>query len=463
MEVELVLARLSEMTGLDFDRTRQKTACRVIAESMSHSGLGSAGEFINELETNWEMMDGVVDKLTVGESYLFRFPEQFEILESKILPELAARRNLGAPMRLWSAGCSHGPEAVSLALLLDRLHLLERSWLLATDLSTAAIERAKSGLLSKWDLRGDSNEKWCRLLPQVDGHYLVPPKILAAIEYRRHNLANDDYPGPSTPHWGLDLIFCRNVLIYFTDETIEDVARRLFDSLCPGGYLVTAPTDPDLTSFAPYEKLANAPGFIYRRPTLTKAHLDLPIQPKVAAAPERVRPFTPAPPGREKRIESLGDAQIAFYAGDWERALTLLEGAEGRAADLLYLRALSNIDLMRAGDHGQQNADSRCPEFHYLTAVIEMANRRYQNALRAARKSLLFDPDFIMAHHVIATSWDRLNQPDRAEESLKSFYRQCSALPADQLIPYADGRSAGQLASDALTILPALAEHGETR
>jgi chemotaxis protein methyltransferase CheR len=181
----------------------------------------------------------VLDAITTNETSFFRDPRQFEFLEEKVLP-LWATRARSRRVRVWCAGCSTGEEPYSIAMALRHRLPQSAGWdvkILATDLSSRALERARAGIFSltkrdqvperylkKYMLRGHGAH---------DGKMAVMDEVRAMVQFARHNLIDEIWP----LHGAVDLLFCRNVLIYFSRESREEAARRLAARVAPGGYL----------------------------------------------------------------------------------------------------------------------------------------------------------------------------------------------------------------------------------
>lgn len=174
-----------------------------------------------------DALRALVEGSVVGETYFARHPEQFEALRTVMRGEPRDR-----PFRVWCAGCASGEEAYTLAALLVEEGRRTPASILATDVSQAAIETARRGRYGPWSLRGlaaPSRERWLR--PEA-GEWSVTPELRELVVFRRHNLVTD--PPPSH---GFDVVFCRNVLIYFDAATKAHVVERLLGHLAPAGYL----------------------------------------------------------------------------------------------------------------------------------------------------------------------------------------------------------------------------------
>jgi chemotaxis protein methyltransferase CheR len=206
-------------------------------------GLAGVEELIGHLRRerhNPAVMEEVLNALTIKETSFFRDRTPFHSLKTRVLPELA-EKHPNRPLRLWSAACSTGQEAVSLAItaweaLGKRGSRPERAAeIVATDVSGGAVERAKKAVYSEMEMhRGLTPEQRARYFEPVEGGWRLRPDLQRMIRYRTMNLLE---PDPRLPHF--DVVLCRNVLIYFDAEgkyqALDEVVRRMW----PHGYLFT--------------------------------------------------------------------------------------------------------------------------------------------------------------------------------------------------------------------------------
>jgi chemotaxis protein methyltransferase CheR len=295
---ESIAAVLCRRTGLSFSPQRRPGAEQGIHRAMRRAGVADLEAYAKRLETEENALDDLIVELTVGETYFFREPDQFAFLRREVLPALRARvteRFPGSIIRAWSAGCASGEEAYSLAMLFDSEGLAGQASVLATDISHAALAKARQGVYRGWSLRGDGAAQARPYLSHADSNWTVTDSIRRLVTFAHLNLALDVYPSLATGTWGMDLIFCRNVLIYFDEDTIAAVARRLFAALAPGGWFFLASSDPPLNQMAPFEIVVAAEGVFYRRPV---AHPSPPAPLPEAERGEEEKNPSPQPPPR---------------------------------------------------------------------------------------------------------------------------------------------------------------------
>jgi chemotaxis protein methyltransferase CheR len=231
---------IEDRTGLHYaDADRDLLAERVSAraEEKGCETLLDYYYFLRYDPRGDEELAALVEYLVVNETYLFRELEQLRAVVTRIVRPRAARGRV----RIWSAACATGEEPISLAVLLQREGLLDRVDLCASDISGRALERARNGVLSRRSLRAmnpDEHRSWLEVRP--DGTARVDPGLIGAITWHKVNLVD---AAQVTAMGRFDVILCRNVLIYFADETASRVVDTLAQSLRPDGVLVVSVTE----------------------------------------------------------------------------------------------------------------------------------------------------------------------------------------------------------------------------
>jgi chemotaxis protein methyltransferase CheR len=201
-------------------------------------GFKKVDALMRELQYGREaLVRAVTEAMTTNESFFFRDPEAFENFEEMILPALLKRRAASKRFRIWSAACAMGQEPYSLAMILDDHRLGERGWdvdLLATDFNSDSVARAKEGLYAQFEIkRGLSLRRVIGHFVQEEAGWRISDPLRRAVNFRAFNLLDSfGWIGE------VDVIFCRNVLMYFDSETKADVLRRLAHVVAPDGYLV---------------------------------------------------------------------------------------------------------------------------------------------------------------------------------------------------------------------------------
>jgi len=470
---EAVAQLLRMRTGLEFAPNRFGTAEAGIRRAMGRAGVTEVAEYLLLLQGDRIADDDLISELTVGETYFFRDPAQFDFVRDTILPELRRAKGADHTLRAWSAGCASGEEPYSLAILFQSAGLAERAQVLGTDISRSALARARAGVYRQWSLRALEEARRERyFLPRDDQWELIEP-IRRRVRFEHLNLAYPHYPSLCSGVWGMDLIFCRNVLIYLSPDAVHQVGSRLIASLSEHGWLLTGATDPPLGDVEGCQAVVAPGGVFYRRagvghpsPRPARATIvavpPIPALSKRGASPGQVTASPPAwrAPGVPARApvpvppeDPFEPAQQALRSGDYCRAVELIDRLEpSAAACVLRVRALANRGRPELALQSTQEALRSHPfalELHFLDAALRMETGALEEAAQAVRRVLYLDRSLAVAHFTLGTILRRLGDLPRARRAYRNALTQSEALPQDAPLVLGEGECAGWLAEAA--------------
>ncbi len=241
---------LSERVGLYFSEMRYSDLERGLQTASQELKYTNAHECIEALlqgKLSKSQLQTVVRNLTIGETYFFRDPAVFLSLEEKLIPEAIKRKKGRKHLRIWSAGCSTGEEPYSIAIsLLRALKNFENCQisLIATDINTLSLNRADKATYNPWSFRTMPEDFIPAYFEDLgDAQFKLSDKLRNIVRFDYLNLAEDQYPSLKSDTNDLDIIFCRNVLIYFTQQKSKEIADKLSACLSPGGVLITSAND----------------------------------------------------------------------------------------------------------------------------------------------------------------------------------------------------------------------------
>ncbi len=240
--------------GIDLTQKRQLITGR-LSNPLKQRGYTSFSDFVNQViqTKDNDLITLLLDKLTTNYTFFMREKEHLDLFCQKIIPDIVQRHQRDKTLAIWSAGCSTGEEPYNITMFLfDYLGPQAGQWdtrLLATDISNRAMTAAKKGVYELPDtIPPDWKKKY--FVKQPDGHYQVAPKVRDNVIFQPFNLMD-----PIHFRRKFDVIFCRNVMIYFDQPTKDALVQRFYDATVPGGYLLISKSE-NLSTNTPYRRLA---------------------------------------------------------------------------------------------------------------------------------------------------------------------------------------------------------------
>lgn len=399
-----------------------------------------------------DILDILVRHVTVGETYFFRHPEQFTAVETSILPELIAGRRMAGAKRLtvWSAGCSTGEEAYSLAIMLVKAIPDHKDWdisIVATDINTKSLETARAGAYREWSFRGLDDafkSTWFDAVVPDDARgeysrfYRVKPEIRAMVKFSSLNLAQGNWSASELPSAGFDLVFCRNVLMYFPRAVALDILRHIRGRMIEGACLAVAPSEASMAHASGFRTLRFSDCSLFRKtapqPKATRA-TTIAVTVTAAAPPARHSPYaakaakpadraSPIPPPQPvtttPRVHSLAEqAHAAANAGNLQLAEELVKSA----------LAATPTDYAA----------------HYLYAVMSMEKGELNEAYSALTSTLFLHPDFVPALIAIGNVTRQQGRHEEAARHFRNAVHVLEKMDPGTIIPESEGIQAGSL------------------
>jgi chemotaxis protein methyltransferase CheR len=238
-DYEFLRQLLLKRSGLALAENKQYLLDGRLAPVLRDHGLASMAELVLRLRApnNEKLERALVEAMTTNESFFFRDKTPFDNFNAVMLPKFLATRPPGKTIRIWCAAASTGQEPYSLAILIKENGAKVAGWrfeIVGTDLSQEVLDRAATGIYTQFEVqRGLSIQHLMKYFKKVGDNWQIAPELRAMVQFRTHNLLL-----PFTQLGTFDIIFCRNVLIYFDPPTKSEVLLRLARTLAPDGYLV---------------------------------------------------------------------------------------------------------------------------------------------------------------------------------------------------------------------------------
>ncbi len=435
-------------------------------------GLDDATEYVRRLRqrAGEHELRSLLPLVTVGKTEFFRDTRQFAAMEKEIFPQvLRDARREARPVKLWSAGCATGEEPYSLGMVaLERGVLPGEVDIWATDLNPVAVVSASRGFFPVRRALGISEERLTRYFAQVEGGFEVVPQLRSMIRFDGLNLAAPVWPAVEPA--SLDVIFCRNVIIYFDQPTIVGVMERFHDALRPGGWLFLGYSESLFKISNRFEMHEVGGTFNYQRPlsgrSKPKTHMFLTPAPRPAPAAYQPRPSIPfsrvptlppmasAPPRAlapavvlpppppepmptlepaEPKLppERLDEVVEVIELGDFPRALRMAKRLADDAPDDLAARLtlgnvyalMGNLDEAREAYQIALAREPLCVEARVYMSLAAMQVGELAEARIELTRALFLEPTLVVGHYLLGLVHER----DKDAESARRCYRNCMA------------------------------------
>ncbi|MEP0873742.1 ATP-binding protein [Trichocoleus desertorum AS-A10] len=266
--LETILALLRTTTGIDFTLYKPTTIARRMQRRLLLYKLESLEEYAQYLKQHPVEVQALYEEILIHVTSFFRDPETFEQLKTQVLPTISQNKTANTPIRIWVAGCSTGEEVYSIAICLleffsDRA-TIPPIQIFATDISEAALNKARVGFYLENQLGGVSPDRFNRFFVPISGGYQISSNLRELCVFARHNLGGDP------PFSNLDLISCRNVLIYLSDTLQERIMSLFHYSLNLNGFLMLGTSESIKTASDLFTSVHESAKIYARKLTLTR-------------------------------------------------------------------------------------------------------------------------------------------------------------------------------------------------
>jgi chemotaxis protein methyltransferase CheR len=449
---------IAQHTGLDFPPERHPDLRRALASAAEEFGFHDSADCARWLLSKTlspAQLNALASHLTVGETYFFREQPAFAALSQHILPELLhQRRGREQHLRLWSAACCTGEEPYSLAILVDQLLGRAPDWhvtILATDINERFLQRAVAGVYGDWSFRNAPAGLQERYFTRsADRRWVVTPAIKQRVRFEHLNLARDAFPSLETDTAAMDVILCRNVLMYFTQPQAQAVIARLQRALVNDGRLIVGASEYSYTLFSQFSAETVAGGTVYRKHELERPNKGL-------ALPEQ-----PMPLEQSTRLQQSIPLELPELPEPLSGPVT-----RRRPPQSLSLRARELADQGRfvaalaASEHWIA-ADKVNFAAHYLHAMILQETGNSAASRHSLNRALYLQPEFAPAHFALGNLARAAARHAEAAKHFQNALHVLQRLPPGETLAETDGMTAGRLVQIIHTLL-ALCGQATTR
>lgn len=449
-------------SGLHFERRNIQMLIRGLDSRMTALQLTAYNDYYEYLRQNMERrneLQKLLQFLTVGETFFFRYQSHFKTLAKNTLATVL-QSPAKKSVRIWSAGCSTGEEPYSIAMtIMEAIPDWKKRdiRILATDINSRSLKRAREGVFSAWKMRVTPTEYLEKYFTVIGESYLVKDDVKSLVDFSYCNL---QAPPPVTCE-SFDVIFCRNVMIYFTTATTKKVVDMFAESLCPGGFLYLGHSETMVNVSSKFERLIHEGSFYYRKKSATAAEPEKPAVQAMPAAQARLgatgfstsATATIVQPGQVKAVAGSNPDELFL------RALTLLHQEHySEAADVIRETLAVKPDhtgaLLAAAQiwlaQGEKDTALDCcnsalalndllPGGYYLRGLLAEMADRFNDALQEYRKAILLKIDFVMPHYQSGKLCFRDGDIKTAARELRNSVKLLEKAGRGAVIPFSGG------------------------
>ena len=484
---------INQYTGLYFPENKHRSLMKGINAAARELGFNQTDKFIDRLISgppSAQTIDALVRFLTIGETYFFRDKNMFQTLKDEIFRGLIThpRRNK-KHINIWSAGCASGEEPYSIAILIDQMAAVFRGWtvsIIGTDINTAALEKAEKGVYTRWSFRDTPDvilKKY--FISGNDGTFEIKPEIRKQVNFSRLNLMQSDYTGVLSDFLPIDVVLCRNVIMYFKPGTREQVFARIGRYLDSDGWLIASPAESGFVNSAGFASV-HFPSTICHRKGLPRrseqkhvfreSSLKAKTGIRVSTAAKSLKTvITSSFRRKTDRNYTATDPKAIFHqasllyrAGQYMEVINRLAPLFSGLApdDNQFLMAPESMALL-ARTHANlgdlEQAERWCkksieyerfnPEHYYLLGTIRQEDGRLADAIKAFKQAVYLDPDLVMGHFTLSMIMGQSGRPHDAKRHMKITYSLLLKVDPDETIPLSDGLTAGRLTETVFTLM----------
>jgi len=470
-ELHLFQQYLLNHSGLHFDHSNLKILERGLQRRMHAIGAKDYRGYLSYLEKYGETrqeQSKLLGLLTVGETYFFRYLAHYEALIHSVLPELIKKNRQGRSLRIWSAGCSTGEEPYTLAILLQEHFPQLHDWdvqILATDINKSALRRARHGAYGARALRVTDPAYRDKYFRQIGGTYQVDAKIREMVNFNYLNLQTGEFPSAENGTRHIDILFCRNVMIYFRLGTTRRIVEKFSQCLSPEGFLFLGHAETLINTSDRFHRRHEAGGFYYQLreegALIKKATISAAVTAAIQPQPVLPPPLLPVPLIPEPAPQPPAPAVLPDVNELYRRAEQEFNRENFRTASQLYdtilrylprhVGAMVGKGFILANEGRYAEALETCvqalaiddlrPEVYFLRGMIGELESDLEGAVKEYRKALLLDIDFIMAHYNLSKLFWRVGRERDARREHNNTVRLLEKTADEAIIPYSGGLS----------------------
>ncbi|MDD2798454.1 MAG: protein-glutamate O-methyltransferase CheR [Bacteroidales bacterium] len=475
--------KVHQLLGLHFPSTqyvdlerRIKSAAKELGKSDHYSSIQ---EWMSQQNFNHQELNTLSAHLTVNETYFFREKPALDLFQQRIIPELIQQRQqTSKTIRIWCAGCSSGEEPYTLAMILKQYFPELSDWnisILATDISPTAIQKALHGEYTDWSFRETEPSIQNKYFTPSGKNWIISSEIKRMVSFSYLNLSKNSYPSSLTDTENMDVIFCRNVMMYFSPKVIHEVSGRFRAAIVENGWFITSQVELNDEYFGNFERVNFNSGIFYRKSNAPKVIITK--QPSHAVLPKTIKPkIKPdivkksieipkattriSPPIAPKTIKKTTPS-AHFNNGNYdlciESCISYID-TEQLTVEIftLLIKSLANSGKLKEGNKIIQKiftSHSATVEMYYIYASFLKEQNEALEAENLLKKAIYLNHEHILSHLMLGELHLKRDNITMAVKHYDTSIQLLNKYSDDEIVPDSDGLTAGGIKALAENIL----------
>ena len=477
---------ITEKFGISFTpenlHNLQKLLVNTARELGFHKDIGLLTNLIERNNLTPTQSEILISNLTIGETFFFRDMLTLDTVRDHILkPLIESRRDSARSLRLWSAACCSGEEPYTLAIMLRELIPDIKNWdikILATDLNSQFLEKAKKGIYTAWSFRNTHHEITKKYFLKKGNALELIPEVRNMVTFLPLNLVGDRSVSANHSLFHQDVIFCRNVLMYFAPDQAIKVSESLFSSLNEHGWLVISPVESSIQVYSAFRTVMMNGITLYQKTSLQTKSMAGPLPKRnysikspdsfqdpatlkkipglkekksVAIKPKEVSTYRstvtkPAP-------EQVFNVMAEFNKGNYLQVIEFIlkkknSGSVGKELISLLARSYANLGQLQLARELMDDLiklDQTEASSHYFQATILQEMNLLEEAEETLRRAVYLEPGHLLSHFLLGNLSGRLGKQSKARKHYLNARELLAKHKDEEVLPESEGMTAGRL------------------
>ena len=469
--------RIAEILGLHFQANQLKDMERRILAAATdlkiETDINNLYQWFSKSEFSNKELYTLSSHLTIGETYFFREKPSLDLLIEKIIPELLEKKRNTKHIKIWSAGCSSGEEPYTIAILIKQYFPELTDWnieILATDISQVAIQKALSGEYTDWSFRDTESAVKNKYFTCSGKKWIIDPDIKKMVTFSYLNLSKNSYPSGLTNTEGIDIIFCRNVMMYFTPQVIKEVSARFKDSLIENGWLITSQVELNDEYFSNFKRVNYRNGIFYQKTSKPNEPVKRPIADIIHSKPvsykkkeilkaeitiraDRVEKTIPENRFQEKITAPETDHDDLFQSGKYSQCIEscLHSISLGKLNNTIFsylVKSYANSGLLTDGINVIAkiiDTHPATPEMYYIYANLLNEQNNIEQTELSLKKAIYLNHKHVLSHLMLGNVFKKNGKSNLAIKHFETTIGLLSEYNENEIVPESEGMTAGRI------------------